>query len=206
MKKQLFPLFASIVLMMACNNAANKQEAENKTEEEKTESSDASTSGGGILSAANETEKRVEELKKLPPVSNETLKSYFPEEVMGMKRSSFNVSSAMGYAAGTAEYRKNDTTEYSVAIYDCAGEAGAGFYSMSWLAGMNMESENDNGYQKTVSFMGNKAIEGYSKSNHEHTLSFLSGERFWVTIEGNEGLDNLKAFADRLGLGKLKAN
>jgi hypothetical protein len=204
MKKQLLLLFACIALLVACNNAANKQDADAKADE-KTESSDAATSSGSTANAASDVEKRVDELKKIPPVSNETLKSFFPEEVMGMKRSSFNVTNAMGYAMGTAEYRKDDTTRYSVGIYDCAGEAGAGFYSMSWLSMMNIEREDDNGYEKTVSFKGGKAFEAYDKNSHEHRLSYLTGDRFWVTVEGNEGLDNLKTFADRLGLDKLKA-
>ena len=205
MKKQLLFLFTIIFLLAACNNAAKKEDSTTteKTESDKaSDASDKSSSSG--ISALDDGTKRMEELKKLSPISNETLKSFLPSEVMGMKRTSFNVSSAMGYAVGTAEYKKDDTTNYTVAIYDCAGEAGSGFYAMSYLSRMNMEREDDNGYEKTVSYKGTNALEAYDKHNHEHRLHFLASERFWVSVEGNEGLDRLKGFADALGLEKLK--
>ena len=199
MKKQ-FLFIVSAVIIISCNNAEKKDAAATET----TESSSTTISSDNIAAAADDAQKRIEELRKLPPISNETLKSFFPEEVMGMKRSSFSVNSAMGYAMGTAEYRKDDNVDYSVGIYDCVGDAGSAFYSLSYLSRMNMEQEDDNGYQKTVSYKGTKAFESYQKSNNQHTLSFVAGDRFWVTLEGNEGLDKLKAFADALDLDKLK--
>jgi hypothetical protein len=122
-----------------------------------------------------------------------------------MKRSSFSVSSTLGYSVGTAEYRKDDTTNFKVQVYDCAGEAGSAFYGVSYLTRLNMESEDDNGYTKTVSFMDTKAIETYKKYNNDYSLSFVAAERFWINLESeNTGLDNLKSFANALDLGRLK--
>jgi hypothetical protein len=201
MKKQFFFLFALIVLLAACNNSAEKNEAIT-TEKTETEKSDNASTASNT--SASDGQARIEELKKLPPISNETLKSIFPAEAMGMKRTSFSVNSAMGYAMGNAEYKKEDTVHYSVGIYDCAGEAGSAFYGISYLSKLNMEREDDNGYEKTVSYKGTNAIEAYDKYSNEHRMHFLAGERFWVTVEGNEGIDKLKSFVESLGLDKLK--
>lgn len=202
MKKQFIVLFALMTLFAACNNSAKKEEAINT---EKTETDNSVTSSANdVVAASDQGQNRLEELRSLPPISNETLKSFFPAEVNGMKRSSFNVTNAMGYAVGTAGYKKDDNTRYSVGIYDCAGEAGAAFYGVSYLARMNMEREDDNGYEKTVAYKGTNALESFDKNNHTHKLHFVAGDRFWVMIEGNEGLDNLKSFAEGLGLDKLK--
>jgi hypothetical protein len=200
MKKQFILVFALMTLFAACNNSAKKDEA---VTTEKTETDNTTASSSTDIVTADDGQKRMEELRKLSPISNETLKSFFPAEVNGMKRSSFNVANTLGYAVGTAEYKKDDTTNYSVAIYDCAGEAGAAFYSMSYLARMNLEREDDNGYEKTITYKGTNAMESFDKSSHQHRLHFVAGERFWVSVEGNEGLDNLKSFADALGLDKL---
>lgn len=202
MKKQFILLFALMTLFAACNNSAKKDEA---ITSEKTETDNStSASSNDVVAAADQGQKRLDELRKLPPITNEELKSFFPAEVNGMKRSSFNVANTLGYAVGNAEYKKDDTTRYSVGIYDCAGEAGAAFYGMSYLARMNMEREDDNGYEKTVTYKGASALESFDKYNHTHKLHFVAGDRFWVMVEGNEGLDNLKSFADALGLDKLK--
>lgn len=202
MKKQFIVLFALMTLFAACNNSAKKEEA--VTTEKSESDNSTSSSSTDLVAAADEGQKRLEELRKLPAISNETMKSFFPAEVNGMKRTSFNVANTLGYSMGTAEYKKDDTTRYSVGIYDCAGEAGAAFYSMSYLARMNMEREDDNGYEKTVNYKGQNALEAYNKNNHEHRLHFVTGDRFWVNVEGNEGLDNLKSFIEALGLDKLK--
>ncbi|HYF30523.1 MAG TPA: hypothetical protein VD993_05355 [Chitinophagaceae bacterium] len=203
MKKQFLLIFAAAAIL-SCNSAEKKDgETTEKSSTENTTTNTTTPATNDAATAGDDAQARVEQLKKLPPISNETMKSFFPEEALGMKRSSFSVNNAMGYAMGTASYRKDDA-DYSVGIFDCAGEAGASFYSLSYLSRLNMQSEDDNGYQKTVSFMGTNAIETFSKSNNQHSLHFVGGDRFWVTIEGNEGLDKLKEFANALNLDKLK--
>ena len=204
MKKNFFLWLCAGILFASCSGSSSKNEAVN--EETSTGSTDQpSTTATDAATSANETQKRIDELKKVTPVTNEQLKSFFAEEVMGMKRSQFSVNSAAGYATGTAVYKKDDTTQYSVMVYDCAGEAGSAFYGMRYLMGWNMEREDDNGYEKTVNFMGNKALESYSKNSRRHTLNFVTADRFWITLEGDgTGLDNLRSFAENLNLGKLK--
>ncbi len=176
----------------------------------KTETDSSGTpSMSSVVSAMKDNsdayQKRAEELKKLQPLSNDALKSFFPDAVMGLNRSSFDVNNSMGYAVGNAEYKKDDTTKYTVAIYDCAGDAGSAFYSMSFLTRLNMDHEDDNGYTKTVTFMGSKGIEEYKKDENTYTESFTIADRFWVSLTGeNTGLDNLKSFANALDLDKLK--
>jgi len=208
MKKQIIVLLTCAALTGACNNSNKKDTV--SSEKTETEKKDADNSSSGSTDDNSSTsndlgQQRINELQKLQPVSNETLKSFFPAEAMGMKRSSFSVNSALGYAVGTAEYRKDDTTTYNVGIYDCAGQAGSAFYGISYMSRLNMEREDDNGYEKTVSFAGTNAIEQYEKYNHKHHLNFLSGDRFWVSVDGTEGLDKLKEFISTLGLDKLKA-
>ncbi len=169
----------------------------------------AGVSAPSIVSAIQQNEgdnqKRAEELKKLTPLSTDALKSFFPQTVMGINRSSFEVANPLGYAIGNAEYKKDDTTNYTIAVYDCAGQAGSSFYTMSFLTKMSVEREDDNGYTKSVDFMGTKSLEEFEKNNKKYTESFVYADRFWVTISGqNTGLDNLTSFAKAIDLDKLK--
>ncbi|MEP6512772.1 MAG: hypothetical protein ABJA79_02805, partial [Parafilimonas sp.] len=91
MKKNFFCAFI-LFSLFACNSDSSK---EKKEETSTTTSSDNSSSSSSSSSSANpqdEAQKRIEELKKIPTISNDALKSFFPEEVMGMKRSSFSVN------------------------------------------------------------------------------------------------------------------
>ena len=152
-------------------------------------------------SVASDMNKKTEELKKLAPMTVDQIKAMVPEQLLDMKRSSFNATSMMGFASADGEYKKNDTTSVKVNIVDCAGEAGSGFYAMNYWTKMSIESENDQGYTKTVDFMGGKAVEDYKKYNNSYSLTFTANDRLLVTLQGrNVSLDQLKEAAKALNL------
>ncbi len=154
-----------------------------------------------MQNSADEMNKKIEELKKLSPLTVAQIKVLLPEELLGMKRSSFNSTAAMGFATGDAEYRKDDTTTLHLTIWDCAGEAGSGFYALNYWTKMSMESENESGYTKTVDFMDGKAVEDYKKYNDAYTLTFTSGDRLMVTLAGQHvPLTSLQDAAKSLNL------
>jgi hypothetical protein len=201
MRLLLFALFAAASLA-ACNN--NKGKIAIKDEKGNTTGTIDVSSLDKIAKTAEQNNDKVEELKKLTPLSLDQLKALMPAEFMGMKRSSFNANSMMGAAACDARYKSEDGKELKLSIFDCAGEAGAGIYSMRYWTLWNFQQEDDNGYQKTVDFNGGKAIEKYSKYNDEYGLTYMSGDRFLVNVEGEKtGLDMVKQAANSLS---LKAN
>lgn len=151
--------------------------------------------------AADDMQKKIDELKKLPALTVDQLKVMLPEELLGIKRSSFNATAMMGYAMGEAEYKKDDTTSLKLVIIDCAGEAGSAIYGLSYWTKMSLQSESDNGYTKTVDFLGQKSVESYEKSNNMYSEVFVASDRLLVTMQGeNTGLDMVKQAAQGLNL------
>ena len=150
---------------------------------------------------ADDMEKKIDELKKLSPLTVDQLKVMLPDELLGIKRSSFNTTAMMGYAMGEAEYKKDDTTSLKLVIIDCAGEAGSAIYGISYWTKMSLQSESDNGYTKTVDFLGQKAVETYEKGNNMYSEVFVASDRLLVTMQGeNTGLDMVKQAAQGLNL------
>jgi hypothetical protein len=206
MKRQSLLWLSAILFALSCHSASSKKDTGSESTTSAPTEESSATAPSNPMASSDATQKRTEELKKLKPISNDELKSVFQDEVMGIKRSSFSVNSAMGYAVGNAEYRKDDTTKYTVGIYDCAGEAGSAFYAMQFFTALNMEREDDNGYEKTTTYMGSKALEKFQKGGNQHSLNFTVADRFWVSLEGeNTGLDALKSFGEKLNLDKLKS-
>jgi hypothetical protein len=188
-------------LVSACNNNKTRK-ATIVSEDGKTTVTIDPNDINTMSQTGDEMTKKMEELKKLPPLTLEQLKALLPEELAGMKRSSFNTNSAMGFAIGEATYKgTEDDKELKLVIWDCAGEAGSSFYGLNYWSQFNMQSENDDGYSKSVPFNGGKAIETYKKGQNEYTLMFTSGDRLLVNIEGqNTGLDVVKQAAQSLNL------
>lgn len=191
-------MLATVMLFAACNNNKPK-DATIVSDDGKTKVTIDPT---GIAKSADEVTQKLEELKKLTPLTTDQLKAMLPEEIMGMKRTSFSANSMMGFASADATYKnEGDDKEIRLNIMDCAGEAGAGIYSLNYWTRMNMVSENDNGYTKTVDFNGQKAVEGYQKSNDEYELTYTSSDRLLVNVKGEKtGLDAVKQVAQSLKL------
>ncbi|MGZ8538150.1 MAG: hypothetical protein ACXWV9_07790 [Flavisolibacter sp.] len=197
MKQFFLPaLFAG--LLLSCNN--DKKVTATETSEDGTTTS-TSVDVKGMSDAADEMNKKMEALKKLTPLTTDQLKALLPQEINGINQTEYNTSAAMGYALAQGEYKKDDTTEIELQVYDCAGEAGSAWYSMTYWSAMNFQQENSREYTKTIDFNGGKAIEQYNKENHESTLTYNANERLLVVLKGrNVTPDELKSIAAKLNL------
>ena len=200
MKHFIFSSLLAACVLIACNSNKTKDTA--TTEETSKDKTSAGTNSEDTnTSSTDAMTQKMEELKKLTPLTTDQLKGMVPEEFMGMKRSNLNVSSGMGVAAASATYKGDGEKELRVNVYDCAGEAGAGIYSIRYYTLWNFEQSDDNGYQKTIDLNGGKAIEKYSKGNDEYELTYVDNDRLLVTLEGQKmGLDEVKEAAKNLNL------
>ncbi|MCZ2460696.1 MAG: hypothetical protein LC128_13840 [Chitinophagales bacterium] len=196
MKQIIFFLLTSFVALTACNNNAKQDKTTSGTETGTTTNPPAETT-----LPATDMAKALEAMKNLPALSTDQLKAMLPETLLDMKRSGFSVNSGMGFGVAEADYKnEDDSKRFRVQIFDCAGAAGAAYYSMMYW-GFNMEQEDDNGYKKTVTFNGNKAVESYEKNSDQYSLLFPASNRLLVQVEGdNTGLDAVKQAANSLNL------
>jgi hypothetical protein len=198
MKKLFAGFFLSFMLFVACNNDKKQTSVpatQSEKEKETVDESETIAAGQAIL------EKKVEKLNKLLPLSLDLVKALLPEELAGIKKTSADANNSMGFSAGQAEYVKDDTAKIRLSIFDCAGEAGSGFYSVNYWNKLNNNTENEKGYTKTIDFNGGKAIEGYDKETAEYRLMYLSGDRYLVGISGEHiGLDAVKSAAKSLDI------
>lgn len=198
MRQSFVLVIAFGMLLAACNNDKIVKHTE-KNEDGTTTTTTVDTKN--IATTTDEMNKKMEELKKLTPLSIDQLKALLPENLNGFPRTNFNANSSMGFAIAEGEYQKDDSTELKLVIYDCAGEAGAGIYGLNYWTKMNMQSENTNGYTKTTDFMGGKAVETYDKGSNEYTLTYTTNNRLLVVMSGrNVGIDVIKKNAEALNL------
>ncbi len=198
MKYFLFLSVAGTILFSACNGN-KKYSVSTKNEDGTTTKTEVDVKS--MTSASDEMNKKMEELKKLTPLTLDQLKALLPEELNGVKQSNYNSSTMLGYAFTTADYRKDDTSNLQVAIYDCAGEAGSSWYAMMYWSKMNFQQESAKEYTKTIDFMGAKAVENYNKEEHRSSLTYSANDRLLVVLTGeNMTPDELKDAAQKLNL------
>ena len=186
-----------LIIATACNNNQKADSSGVNGDSTIIESPEAKK----MQNAAEDMEKKKDELSKLKPLTMDELKALLPETLMGSARTSFDVNSSMGAGLGSAEYSLTDSTNVSLSIYDCAGSAGAGIYSLQFLGMMNMQQESDDEYTKTVEFNGANAFEHGDKTTNDCTFTYFAGGRYLVTLEGrNVGAEALKQAARALNI------
>lgn len=194
MKIKLLVIFISFCLIISCKG---KNQGTTITNEDGKEKITVDTKS---MAAANEEmQKKIEELKKLPPLTLDQIKNNLPKVLLGIKRTDFNANSGMGFSMGEAEYRTDDSTYLKLFIYDVAGEAGSGIYALQFGGAMNMQSENEDGYVKTITYNGHKAVEKFDKNENSYEILYLDNDRLMVNIKGvNTLLDMVKQAGNSL--------
>ncbi|WP_339837377.1 hypothetical protein [uncultured Flavobacterium sp.] len=160
--------------------------------------------------AMKDYEKKIEELKKLEPVSNEVYKQTLNESLGDLKRTNFSAgnTSAMGLSSGEAAYSDESGKTVKFSIFDGAGEMGSAVVQMTYLT-LSMESESiqNTTTKKTETVDGIKSLtEDDTNPNNKHSsITFIHKDRFNVTLEGSQmGLDELKSYMKKIDLSKLE--
>lgn len=189
-------LLVVAILITGCKNNKSKDSVTITSEDGKEQVTIDPTQ---MQNAALDMQKQKEELGKLTPLSADELKALVPEQLMGVNHADLDVSSAMGASIVTAKYKITDSTDVKLSIVDCAGPGGAGIYSMQYLGMYNFQEDNEKEYTKTIDFNGGKAFENCKKIRNDCTLTYFSGGRFLISLEGdNVAIDMLKDAAMKL--------
>jgi hypothetical protein len=138
------------------------------------------------------------------------LKELLPDEINGMPRTSSDgeKNSAMGFTMSRAEARyetQGTNSSIKIQISDVGAMTGAAAMAMYAWASVEVDRENQTGYEKTTTIKGYRGYEKFDRQTNYGELSLMVGGRFMVELEGNEvGMDALKAALDKIDLGKLE--
>ncbi len=146
------------------------------------------------------------------PVDFRALRPLLPDELPGLAR--IDTEGETGGALGvktsstTGTYEKEDdrSARVTIKIFD-AGALGSALMlgGYAWLA-VEVDKENDQGHERTLTYKGYPAYEKYSQSGSSSvgTLQAVVGKRFVIEIEGR-GVEmaTIRAAMDRIDLAKL---
>lgn len=137
------------------------------------------------------------------------LKALLPDELGGMARKSSEgqKSGAMGFTLSMAEarYEKDSGGRIKLTITDAGAVAGMAAMAMYAWAGMEIDKEDENGYEKTTTIKGYRGYEKFNKSGNSSELSLIVANRFIVQLDGDDvSVDDLKSALDKIDFGKLE--
>jgi hypothetical protein len=187
MKRFLFVTMVSLVFA-ACNGEKKPTQTENKD-----------TVVKSMTAPIDEKEKKTEELKKAPQLTIEQMRILLPHELDSATEKNYLASTQFGYGIASAEYPKSKSRVIKVTLYDCAGEMGAVNYFENYWDKLNVNSQTENDFIRTVDFEGGKAVETYKKDLNLSTFTFVMRDRLVIVMEGkNISSEELEQAAKKL--------
>lgn len=221
-----------VVSLMGCGKREKEQTPESKTSSEQqstsaksespTPASDQSESKSitppappaspdmAELTAQNtETLKAMNQGKDIEPLSTDTLKTFLPDSLAGMKRSLADARQMgmVGINVATAQADYEDTSGsgmMELMIMDLGNVSGAMRMGMTGWTMTQIDRKTDTGYEKTTTYQNYKAIEEYDNQSKHGEFRVFVEDRFVVEITGdNVTMETLKQAMGQIDLKKL---
>jgi hypothetical protein len=150
-------------------------------------------------SDTDNNEQFLESLRNMSPLNDDQLKALIPATVMGATVRDPNVTTSMGAGMATGEYVISDSSKVVINIYDCAGDGGAGVYNMQYVNMVDMNTETENDFTKSIRIGANKGYEQCQKNSRDCNVTWFTGGRYLVSLESeNIGADELIKEAKKL--------
>lgn len=172
-------IVAALFSLLACSKNTDKKNSEESIKINST----------SILKNASKTINTIENLQNTTPISFESLKNWFPNQLIGMQRETVKEAplSPNGINGAVIEYYGTQSNKMRITIYDCAGKSGGlvlGQYSL--YKNMTVDNENDYKIEKSFNKNGMMGIETYHKDKKHTNISFLFEDRFAFHIMAYE--------------------
>ncbi len=133
-----------------------------------------------MVNGVKNYEKNMEDLSKLTPITKEKIKSWMPKELNDLKRTSFNISNQMGVSLFKLVFKDENGKKINITITDGAGNAAPMMAMYTMVQNMEIDKEDENGYERTQKFGKQPVLIKYHKSNNyeKSTLQALINGRF----------------------------
>jgi hypothetical protein len=171
-----------LLVMIACkeeNNPLNKiKEAAGAVKEAKQGFENVSEAVKGF----EDLEENTKKLAELTPITKEQIKAWMPDKVANYKRTAYNIGSQIGISTFKLTFKGEAEKMINITISDGAGN-GTAFLSMfMMIQNMEIDKEDESGYEHTQNFDGQRTLTKYQSSEkHEKaTLQCLINERFGI--------------------------
>jgi hypothetical protein len=160
-----------------------------------------------MAGAANAMAAKGPDGKAVEPVSFRELQTVLPE-VSGWEREEpkgEKMTLPVPFSQTETRYKKGDAS-VEMKIVD-SGFSQLLFAPYAVLLSTGYEKESSSGYEKATSFAGNPGFEKWDKDTKDGQIVVVVGNRFLVTIDGDDIGDNkvLQEFVSKVDLSKLAA-
>jgi hypothetical protein len=146
---------------------------------------------------------------KVESLSPDRIKPFLPDTLNGLPRTQAaaerNAALGMQISKATATYSDGANHQLDLVITDTGALKGLMGFAAGW-GGVEQESENDQGYEKTYKNNGQIMHEKWNKQSKSGEFGVVVADRFSVDVSGSaSSIDDLKAAAASVNVSGLAA-
>jgi hypothetical protein len=198
-----------LLLLAACGKSAEQRQAEDAMRQLQKAGEQLGQAAAAAAGAATTAAGALATGRASEPVDFRALRDLLPEELPGLKRTSIEgeKTGAMGFNVSQAEarYESEEGANLTLKIIDLGAVSGvAAMASYAW-ATVEVDRENQDGYERTFSQGGYRGYERYDRSNRSGEVSLLVAGRFVVEANGyNISAEALKEALEKVNAGALE--
>jgi len=144
-----------------------------------------------------------------PAVDFRELRALLPEEAAGLRRTAARGRKTGAFGAGvseaTGDYGEASTPQLEIQITDLAAMGPLGVLTGLGWTSAEIDSEGDDGYERTTQYAGHKGLEKYRTIDRSGSAKVMIAGRFMIEIKGNN-IDpaQLRAAADAIDFDALE--
>lgn len=193
-----------LLLVTACKNENNPltkiKEAASAVKEAKQGFDNVSEAVKGF----EDIEENTKKLAALTPITKGQIKAWMPDEVGDLKRTAFNIGNQLGISTFKLTYKNEDGKMMKITISDGAGNGAAIVSMFIMMQNMEIDKEDERGYERTQKFDGQRTLIKYQESSNKSTLQCLKDNRFGIEANGFKMTpDELWAYIKELKIEKI---
>lgn len=135
-----------------------------------------------LIKGAEGLEKTIENLSELTPVTKEQIKAWMPKEINDLKRTEYNIGGVIGISTFKLTFKGDTDKKINITISDGAGKGSAIIGMFSMMQNIEVDKENESGYERTQTFDGQPTLVKYhsSEKHEKSTLQCLFNGRFGI--------------------------
>ena len=195
-----------LLLVIACKEENSVLSKIKDTTEKVKEAKQGLGNLDNIIDNAEDLQENIEKLSELTPITKEQIKAWMPEEINDLKRTEYNIGSAMSISTFKLTFKGDADKKINITISDGAGNGSAILAMFSMMQNMEIDKENESGYERTQTFDGQHTLIKYqsTKNNEKATLQCLINERFGIEANAWKMTpDELWSYIKKLEIEKL---
>lgn len=191
MKKTITTLLCLLVFVACKKEKTISDKIKDSTEKVSKTAKDISDVKS-VIGGMDEAKALTAKLKKATPITKEDWKSWMPEKVLDLERTSFKLNQS--YTGKNVTIMKlqfkdlNDNSkQFKMDIIDCASEGAGIAYMYKMKASMKLDAESDRGYEKIHTRDGVPLQEKHTIQKHgtKTKMEFLMDDRYAIDARAN---------------------